>query len=619
MRFFKAPLKRNNFAWLRNGEFEIFYNWIDDSCYWASFLKVNDFSFLIGGEAGAGVTRSGLLFAKSCMRGGLYVFGTNDYQSLIRGGHNFYVARVSDEKVYSQTDFVSLVIALNAETATLHKDEIMPNGGAIFDKDEISISPESLGREDLKLYAVPLKKIVREELKEQPIMRNTVALGAAFALTGYDLRLLEEVIRDEFKAEVAESNIKAARIGYNYVKENFSSDFEYKLKAENIGKRQILLNGNEAVGLGALGAGCKFYASYPMTPTTGLLHFMVANDRAFNMIVMQPEGEIAAVNMAAGAAFTGVRAMTATSGGGFCLMSESLGMTGMTETPIVIMVGQRTGPSTGLPTYTAQGDLRFVIHASQGEFPRVVIAPGDVEECFYETMRAFNWAEKYQLPVILLMDKYLLESEVSVEPFDVKHVRIERGDLIMGHYGGAEEYRRYKVTDTGVSPRAVPLTRGAMVKVTADEHDEYGFTSEAADMTAKMMDKRVRKLFYLAKEIEENGVETSKFYGAEDSEATVISWGSAKGPVLEAVKLLSREGRAVGFLQILYLIPFPTGKVRNVFDKARKTIVVECDRTSQLSSLIREHALKDVDHKILKYDGRPFSPVSLAGKIREVL
>ncbi|MCJ7424886.1 2-oxoacid:acceptor oxidoreductase subunit alpha [Candidatus Bathyarchaeota archaeon] len=585
-------------------------------------MEINDFSLLIGGEAGAGIARSGFLFAKACMRGGLHVFGTNDYQSLIRGGHNFYVARVSEHEIYSHLDQIQLLIALNAQTVMLHKDELVSNGGVIYDQDDANLNHEILGRTNLKLYPIPLRKIVIDELKEPHnlIMRNTVALGAVFALINFDITLLEEVMKDTFKAETAESNMKAARVGYNYGKEKLAENFEYQLRKTNAaGKSRIFLSGNEAIGLGAIKAGCKFFASYPMTPTTGLLHFMTTNERHYQMITMQPEGEIAAINMIAGAAFAGARTMTATSGGGFCLMSEGLGMTGMTETPVVIMVGQRPGPSTGLPTYSAQGDLRFVIHASQGEFPRVVIAPGDIEECFYETMRAFNWAEKYQLPVILLTDKYLAESEVSVIPFEPDRVKIERGLLITGQYEG-EKYQRYEITETGVSPRIIPSTREAIVHANSDEHNEYGLTSEDPTITTMMMDKRMRKLDALAKELEESEIETIKLYGPEEAKATIISWGSTKGPIREALKLINQEDNgAVNFLQILYIHPFPKTKVEQILRKAKKTIVVENNRTSQLSSLIRDHLLRRVDHKILKYDGRPFDSFHLSEKVKEVL
>ncbi|MGQ9565553.1 MAG: 2-oxoacid:acceptor oxidoreductase subunit alpha [Candidatus Bathyarchaeales archaeon] len=583
-------------------------------------MKINEFSVMIGGEAGEGITRAGFLLAKACMRGGLHVFGTNDYQSLIRGGHNFYVARISTEEVYSQADFIDLLIAFNAETILLHKNELISGGGIICDEGDSAVNDELIGRKDLKLFPMPLRKTVIEQFREQPLLKNAMVLGATIAIVDYDLELFEKVLKDTFKAEVAESNIKATRIGYDYAKNNFAEDFEYRLKKkEPLDKQRIFVDGNEAIGLGALRAGCKFYAGYPMTPTTGLLHFMAANERKYSMIVIHPEGEIAAANMVAGAAFAGVRAMTATSGGGFCLMSEALGMIGMTELPVVIVMGQRPGPSTGLPTYSAQGDLRFVIHAGQGEFPRAVIAPGDVEECFYETMQAFNWAEKYQMPVILLTDKYLVESQRSVEPFDSDRVKIERGVIIPDQYTEQEEYKRHRITETGVSPRAFPLAKGAIVKTSADEKDEYGYTTEDPELTTKNADKRMRKMVYFAKELEERGIETVKFYGPEDAQATIISWGSTKGPLLEAMKLLSRENIAVNYLQIIYLLPFPTRKVEKILGKAKKTIVIEHNTTSQLSSLIRDNNLRDVDYKILKYDGRPFNPGALAQRIREVL
>jgi 2-oxoglutarate ferredoxin oxidoreductase subunit alpha len=540
-------------------------------------MKVNDFSILIGGEAGAGIARSGFLFAKACMRGGLHVFCTIDYQSLIRGGHNFYIARISGEEVYSQLDHVNLIVALNAETVMLHKKDLSSNGGIIYDSADISPDSQNLQQEKLKLYSIPLKKIVRDKLKEtQLVIRNTVALGAVFSLLKYDLIFIEGIIKDIFKPKVAEINLKAVRAGFEFAEEHFEKNFEYRLRKIENAEKRIFLNGNEAIGLGAIKAGCKFYAAYPMTPSTGLLHFMAANERKQNMIVIQPEGEIAAINMAIGAAFAGVRAMTATSGGGFCLMSEGLGMAGMTEMPIVINVAQRQGPSTGLPTYSAQADLRFILHASQGEFPRIVIAPGDIEECFYETMHAFNWAEKYQLPVINLTDKYLLESYTSIKPFNAKRVKIERGSIITGIYKGDEKYKRYEITANGVSPRALPLTKRAIVRTSANEHDEYGFTTENPEMTTKMIDKRIRKLVYLSRELEERNIATTKFYGpARGREATLISWGSTKGPILEAIKLLNRENIVVNYLQIIYLQPFPKNKVENVLDKAKKTIIVE--------------------------------------------
>ena len=578
----------------------------------------NKVSVIVGGEAGAGITRSGFLFAKTCQRGGLHVFGANDYQSLIRGGHNFYIARADAEKIYSQRDTIDLLLALNKETILLHKEKLVPGGGIIYDGEDIDVSAEELSRDDLKLYSVPLRSFVKK-LNEELIMRNTVTLGAAVALLDYDLKILNDVIEDTFKPKVAESNIKAAKMGYDYALEHYAGDFKYKLeKTGSAGKRNIFLTGNEAVGLGAIRAGCKFYVAYPMTPATSLLHFMAPLDRDYDMIVIQSESEIAAINMAAGASFAGVRAMTATSGGGFCLMSEGLGMTGMTETPVVIMLAQRPGPSTGLPTYSGQGDLRFAIHASQGEFPRVVIAPGDVEECFYKTMEAFNLAEKFQIPVILITDKYLGESHGEAEPFDQNKIGIDRGLLLTDdEYTSEEEYKRHRFTEDGISPRAMPGMRGAIVRTNADEHNEMGYTAEDPELATKMADKRFKKLDVLVKHLE--NYETTNLYGPEEADATIVAWGSTKGPIREAMKLLSEEGVNINYLQIVFITPFPVAEVKRILESAKKTMVVENNKTSQLSSLIREHLLMTVDHQILKYDGRPFDPGDLSKRIKEVL
>ena len=581
-------------------------------------MIVNKLSLLVGGEAGAGISRSGLLFAKACLRGGLWVFGANDYQSLIRGGHNFFTVRACEETIYSQADKTDLLIALNKESVLLHKDELVSGAGIIYDQDEFILTKEELGRNDLKFYHVPLRKIAKE-LEGPQIMENTVALGAVNALLDYSPELLDEVLRDTFKPKVAEQNIEAAKRGYSYVKEKYGNSFGYKLKKTgSAGKKRLFLTGNEAIGLGALNAGCKFYAAYPMTPATSILHFLAALDREYKMTVFQTESEIAAVNMVAGASYAGVRSMTATSGGGFCLMTEGLGMVGMTETSPVIVLVQRPGPSTGLPTYTAQGDLRFAVHASHGEFPRIVIAPGDVEECFYATVDAFNLAEKFQIPVIVISDKYLSESNGTAEPFNQKKTTIDRGQLITEtEYTKQEEYMRHKLTENGVSPRAIPGTKGTIVRTNADEHNELGYTTEDPVLSTKMNDKRFKKLEALNKELE--NYETIKLYGPKQTDATIIGWGSTKGPIREAMKILSNDGKKVNYLQIVYLCPFPVNKIKQILKSAKKTVVVENNQTSQLSGLIREHLLTKVDHKILKYDGRPFNPEALARSIKEVI
>ncbi|HDM75838.1 MAG TPA: hypothetical protein ENG51_05130 [Deltaproteobacteria bacterium] len=355
-----------------------------------------------------------------------------------------------------------------------------------------------------------------------------------------------------------------------------------------------------------------------MTPASPLLHYLAARQRDKDILVVQSESELAAINMVNGACFAGVRAMTGTSGGGFCLMTEGFGLAGMSESHAVLMLAQRPGPSTGLPTYTSQGDLRFAIHASQGEFPRLVIAPGDVEECFYKTIEAFNLAEKYQIPAILITDKHLQESHKSTTPFDTSKVSIERGALFVGDkYEGEEEYKRYKITENGVSPRVLPSTKGAIVKYSSYEHDEFGITTEDPELTTLMNDKRFRKLEFLNKELEK--METVKIHRDSDADLTIIGWGSTKGAILEAMKILKKENFEVNYLQVIYLAPFPKEKVGEVLESAKRTVAVENNKTAQLVSLIRENNFVDVDHKILKYDGRPFNPWMLADRIRGVM
>ena len=389
-------------------------------------MRINELSVLVGGQAGDGITQAGINIGLACVRGGLHAFGTNDYQSLIRGGHNFYVLRVSGEKIHSQTDFADLLLALNQETITLHRDELASGAGIVYDGDEVKLEEGNFEKAGIALFPIPLMKIVRD-LKGQSISRNSVVAGAALSLVNYDLNPLLDIINESFegKEKVATLNTDAAKAGYDYAEEHYKGKFSVRLEKRSLSPQsRMLLTRAESMGLGAIKAGCRFFAGYPMTPTTPLLHFMASMQREYNMVVIQTESEIAAITMIAGASFAGARAMTATSGGGFCLMTEGLGMAAMTENPVVIVLGQRPGPSTGLPTYGAQGDLRFAMHAGQGEFPRIIIAPGDVEECFYKTIEAFNVAEKYQIPTIIITDKYLLESHESTELFDVSRMAI---------------------------------------------------------------------------------------------------------------------------------------------------------------------------------------------------
>lgn len=578
-----------------------------------------DISVLIGGEAGAGISAAGNLLGTALIRHGFYIFGAIDYPSLIRGGHNFYSLRVSSEPVFSQWHTYDVVVALDAKTIRLHEGEIAPGGAMIYDGDQVT-DKEIGPLEDVAFFQVPLTKITKE-LGGTAVLRNTVALGAcAFAL-GMSIDMLWEGIQAVFQKKgnvIVDQNLRAAQAGFEYVQREHKGGKIHSLteraRHEN---PKLLLTGNEAIGIATIASGCKFYSGYPMTPASGLLHFMFSQSERYGVVVVQAESEIGAINMCAGAAYAGVRTMTATSGGGFSLMTEGLGMIGMTELPVVIMLGQRYGPSTGLPTYTSQADLRFAIHASQGEFPRIVVAPGDIQECFGLTVDAFNLADRFQIPAIIMADKHLLESHHWAEPFPLNDVRIDRGKIIsMDDYQGETPYRRFELTSDGISSRVLPGTVGATVHSDSAEHSEIGFFSQTAENAAKMTDKRFRKAEELKKYV--TGHEVVKILGARRAKSMIVGWGSTKGAILEAQRILKRRRLNVGFLQILYLHPFPEDAVRKALE-GKNSILVETNRTAQLGSLIREHAGIEVQHKILRYDGRPFDPLPLSDRILEVM
>jgi 2-oxoglutarate ferredoxin oxidoreductase subunit alpha len=573
-------------------------------------------SILIGGEAGQGITRSGSLLGTALMRGGLSVFGTNEYPSLIRGGHNYYLLRASGREVYSQDSHVELVVALNKETALIHQGELVPGGGVIIDE-ESQLTEGELSRDDVKIYTVPLTAMVKG-LGGPEIMRNTVALGSVLAIVGFDSTILKDVIAGTFRGrqELIETNRKAVDLGYDYCKEHYEG-FGCRLVDGEGTPSRIMPTGNEALALGAVRAGCRFYAAYPMTPASPILDYMAAHDAETGMVVIQTESEIAAINMVVGAGYAGLRAMTATSGGGFSLMVEGLGLAGMTETPVVINIGQRPGPSTGLATNTAQGDLLFAVHASQGEFPRIVVAPGDVEECFYLTVEAFNLAERFQVPVIILTDKYLAESHRSVEPFDAGRVPIDRGKLTLVERWEGEEYGRYRITEDCVSPRLLPGTLNVVVQGNSNEHDELGYSTSSPGPVVAMMDKRLGKGRFMGNHVA--SLRPVRVIGGDDAEVSLFGWGSTKGPAREALRLLSESGVKARFVQIVYLEPFPAEDVRMELARGSANILFENNATAQLGELIRLHTGYRFDHVGLRYDGRPFNPSEIRDRVMEVL
>ncbi len=574
----------------------------------------NKVSFKIGGEAGEGVATIGLTFAKCLKMCGLYVVSINDYPSLIRGGHNTHTVRGSEYPIFSQTHEIDVLVALNKETVSKHLAELTEGGAVIYDEQRAKFAEGEIARTDVKLIPVPMMKYALEA--GNALFFNTVALGASLGLLSIDFSVLEQILRRTFGRkgeEIVQKNITAARKGYDHVR---NSNGDFKIKIGIVGQdRRIFMTGNEALCTGAIRAGVKFVAEYPMSPSSGILHFMASHESRYSIVVKHTEDEIAAANMIAGAAVTGVRAMTATSGGGFCLMVEALGLAGLCEAPLVLVECQRAGPSTGLPTYTEQADLQFVLHASQGEFPRVVLAPGDVNEAFYETFHAFNVAELVQTPVIILMDKYLSEFGWAVEKFDYSALKVDRGLLQSDEQmEKSPGFRRHALTPSGISPRCVPGQKNGIYIASSYEHDETGWTCEDPANRVAQIDKRARKLDSIPRSLI-----APKLYGPEDAQVLVVSWGSTKMPIRQAIDELGKDGISVRHMHIVYMSPFPSAEVEKELKGAKKCTIIECNSTGQLRSLIREKTGILIPNMLLKYDARPFDPVHITTHISELV
>ncbi|MDQ3098549.1 MAG: 2-oxoacid:acceptor oxidoreductase subunit alpha [bacterium] len=594
---------------------------------------VNKFTWKMGGEAGFGVNSSGLLFTRLCMRYGLYAFEYSEYPSLVRGGHQTSQVSVDSAAITSEHYKIDLLVALNKQSIELHKDELSNGSAVIYDSAQFSLSaPEDLlGRKSSQviLLGVPLTQIAID-CANLNLLRNTVSLGASLALLGGDIIPLFALIDEEFsrkEPEVSQMNKQAIQQGYDYVMQHYGGLVEaYKYKMQKVvnDEMRMTISGNEAMGIGAIRGGLEFYGGYPMTPSSTLLGFMAANQYDYGIVVKHAEDEIAVVNMTIGASFAGARAMCATSGGGFALMEEGIGLAAITETPLVVVDVQRPGPATGLPTWTDQGDLRFVLHSAQGEFFRVVIAPGDMDECYRSTQVALNMSEKYQIPVIVLSDKWLAECHAVVSTFDPAAVRLERGKLILSDDQIASYntitsdkgiYGRYLPSNDGVSPRTVPGVKDGVYLANSDEHEEHGYTSEEIDVRIDQVDKRMLKLPHVLKELPEPII-----YGNEFSSILLIGWGSVKGPVLEALKMVQEElDTSVAFMHVMYVWPFHTDAIKSALTRYRRIIIVENNSTAQLAGLIAEMTGALIAEKWLKYDGRPFWPEELKDKIVNVI
>jgi 2-oxoglutarate ferredoxin oxidoreductase subunit alpha len=569
---------------------------------------INSFQVRLGGEAGQGVESGGAGFARAVMRSGLHCFGLQDYMSRIRGGHNFYQIRVNEGPVYTFDDTLHLLLAFNKETVDLHWQDLAEGGGVLHDT-TIKVPDDELSERGVRDFAMPLTKIAEQEGGHK-IMMNTAAIGAMAGLTSFPFEWIADVVESNFKrkgSDTVKNNLKVAEVAYKDAQEQYGFDFPWKLAAVPGGPKRMLMNGNQAIAMGALAAGCKFISTYPMTPASTITEWLAAHAARFGIVQKQTEDEIAAILMATGAAHAGVRAMTASSGGGFCLMVETLGLAAMTETPLVIAEVQRSGPSTGLPTRTEQSDLEFVLYASHGEFPRIVIAPGTIEQCFEAGHRAFNLAEQYQTPVIILSDLYLSNAVRTIDPdaIDFSEVTIDRGELL--DYAAldqiTEEYVRHRPTESGVSPRAIPGHPNAVYITTGDEHTAVGHNTEESDDRVEQMDKRMRKLERAAQEMR-----LPVWYGPETADVTLVGWGGTYGALREATDLLNAQGHPTNFLQFVDVFPLDEDRITAELDKIKRMIVVEQNYTGQLAHVLRGLTGRKADTRVNKYDGRPISP-----------
>jgi 2-oxoglutarate ferredoxin oxidoreductase subunit alpha len=566
-----------------------------------------EINIMVGGEAGQGVQAAGFIIAKALARHGLSVSADQDYESRVRGGHNFFRIRASDGKVGAVSEEVDILLALDQLSVDLHQGEVSSDGVIIFDSDKTK--NVGLGKRALGL---PLERTAIETANNKQ-SANTVALGAAMAVIGYDIAALKSVVLDYFgTGETGEADAAAAVRGYEHAKDNYAGGFS-KQAGPLVNQKRMLLNGNEAIALGAVAAGCKFVSAYPMTPSTTIMEYMAGKADELGIVVVQPEDEISAINMIIGAAYAGVRSMTATSGGGFCLMVEGLGLAGMTETPIVVVNAQRAGPAIGLPTRTEQGDLLFALHASHGDFPRVVLAPANVEDAFWLTVKAFNLADEYQVPVIVLTDQYLASSYATAERFDLSAVQIKRGQLLSEEdTSRLKQYKRYEITASGISPQAFPMQSAALVVADSDEHNEEGHMIEDAETRAAMTLKRQRKLEGLRKEI--SGPRT---HGPPQADITLIGWGSTLGALREVVDTAAQHGLSVNLVHFAEIWPFPKEAANLALRGVKKTFAVEGNPTAQFAQVLRTETGHQVSGTILKFDGRPLTPAYILAQLRK--
>ena len=620
---------------------------------------------MAGGPQGSGVDTAANIFGRACGYGGLYVYGRREYHSNIKGLHSYFHLRISSREVSANINDVDLLAAFDAETVVRHVAEVISGGGIIVDKDQVNtkifniptLSYEFknefrryLGKKGLgdslsdllanaektgtRVFQIPymdlLKQIANklgiEQLSRVTRMINVLTIGISFGLLDYDESLVEKAIRTFFaeKPKIVDMNILAFKTAYNYAKQNFQNSFGHQLQKIDITEKRIFLSGNQAVALGKVLGGCRIQTYYPITPAADESEYLEAHeifkiktgDGKGSIVVIQTEDEIAAINMASGAVLTGARAATSTSGPGFSLMVEGLAWAGNNEVPVVITYYQRGAPSTGLPTRHGQDDLRFAIHAGHGEFARIILASGDIRESFYDAANAFNYAEKYQLPVIHLIDKALGNSSQTYAFFDSSQFKIQRGD-ILDETKLQGEYKRFKFTESGISPRVLLGTKNGIHWYTGDEHNEFGHISEEPTNRTLMVEKRMKKLEVIEKEVPIE--EKVNFFGDRNAKNMIVSWGSPKGAIIEAFQKLSEEGFSLGFIQVRMVHPLPKEHMTNMLQGAQKIIDVEMNYSGQLGGIIREKTGIPMSFYVLKWNGRPMTTTEVYDAIKLIL
>lgn len=579
---------------------------------------VSQLSWKVGGQQGEGIESTGEIFAIALNRLGYYLYGYRHFSSRIKGGHTNNKIRVSTEPLNSISDDLDILVAFDQETINLNYHELNEHGVILADS---RFNPQLPEDSKARLFTVPFTDIATEH--GTSLMKNMVAVGATSAILGIDPEAYREVVEEIFSrkgASVVEKNMEAIRAGAEYFTREAGGQIPELQLEKADGKKRMFMIGNDAVALGAIVAGCRFMAAYPITPASEIMEYLIKKLPEFGGTVIQTEDEIAAITMAIGANFAGVRAMTASAGPGLSLMAEAIGLAGMTETPVVIIDTQRGGPSTGLPTKQEQSDLLAVLYNTHGDIPKVVIAPSTVEEAFYDTVEAFNIAEEYQCPVIVMTDLALSLGKQTVEPLNYNRIEIRRGKFDFNQElpqsAGDGYFKRYEVTEDGISTRAVPGMKNGIHHVTGVEHDETGKPSESPKNRTAQMDKRLRKLKSLPERFKTPIYVDAKH---EEADLLIIGINSTRGTIAEAIPRLEKDGIKVNHAQIRLLHPFPAEQLKPLMEKAKQVVVVENNGTAQLAKIIRMNLGTDDIKSVLKYDGNPFLPSEIYKQCKELV